>query len=162
METNPTLTFRPKNLKELRLKLNIPSLLFVLMGIGITIDGDWRGLIVVTLFSAPLIIKLALLLPNLSYIHLSGEGIKISTVFTKRFIKWYEVEKFACDPSNWSEMILIKYSAGHTGNKAIKNLGKAGSWELDSVYSLGHSPTEMVRTLNEWKAKYSATKKYIN
>ena len=120
-----------------------------------------RGELVVGWLSAGFFglgIPLALisLLPGSSYLQLTPNGIEVSSLYRKWFVKWTDVQEFAPIRIATREMVGWNYSPSYTGQR-LGRMAARGIAGIEAALpdTYGQSADALATLLNQWRTRYA-------
>lgn len=127
------LVLRPK--KSATILILLISLLFVAVGLGMGVSGDWIGYFCAAFFALGIPVFTCRLLPDKFYLLIGSDGFTVCNFRQKYFVPWSVVDKFVViniNPIGTSKLKRVGYNLS----------GLYGTSSLDLEMSKSFAPTE--------------------
>jgi hypothetical protein len=94
--------------------------------------------------------------PNSTYLRLDHEGFEMGSFVKKTRIKWADVAAFELGSIRGAKMIAIIYAPHYEGQKIGRAVAENLSGIEGAIANSYNAPLdEVLRTLNEWRARHS-------
>ena len=169
---NDTITLRPRKLKIIGFLLI--SIAFVYGGFSFMDDKTLLKWSCIVFFSLGAIVFIIQLMPNSSYLKLTGDGFEMRNLYRSHYTKWDEIKSFRAGSISIptyiqfgiiytnKKMVFFDYEKNHKKHKIGKALSNAlfGSQAaLPDLY--GMKVDDLAKLMNEWKNKNSV-QHYVN
>ena len=131
---------------------------FVAMGIFLSKQEPLVGWAGVAIFGLGLPTSLLMLFSNKVYLRLSAQGFEIGSLFGTKLILWGEVERFYIGAVKGTKMIAIVYRPGYSEQQVLRTISSSLTGIESAIpNSYTASLEEILKTLNEWHARYART-----
>jgi hypothetical protein len=98
--------------------------------------------------------------PNSTYLRLDQEGFEMGSFVKKTRIKWTDVQRFELASISGAKMIAIVYAPHYEGQKIGRVIAGGLSGGMEGAISNSYNAplAEVLKTLNEWRARYGRTR----
>jgi len=138
----------------------VGSLIFVIGGCWMILEGEWMGWLSVGFFGVGTIIFLVQIVPSCSYLHLNQTGFTVCSLFCKHTYQWTDIKEFK----------MVNFNCGYSTKKlvgiefALQMKGKDNFLAKSSQFlaecdgclpdTYGYTPQGLSNLLNDWRLKY--------
>jgi hypothetical protein len=148
------LTFRASRSKAVLLLLG--SLAFVAIGYFLRAEKPFIAWACMIFFGLGIPLSLFMMFsPNSIYLRLDQEGFEMGSFAKKTRIKWTDVAGFELASIRGAKMIAIIYAPHYEGQKIGRAVAENLSGMEGAIANSYNAPlTEVLKTLNEWRAKH--------
>jgi hypothetical protein len=137
----------------------LASLAFVAIGYFMRLEQPFIGWACMIFFGLGIPVGLIMLFsPNSMYLRLDTEGFEMGSFVKKTRIKWTDVAGFELASIRGAKMIAIIYAPHYEGQKMGRAVAENLSGMEGAIANSYNAPLdEVLKTLNEWQARYKRT-----
>jgi hypothetical protein len=132
------------------------SAAFVALGLFLSSRKPIIGWACVAFFSLGIPASLFMLLPGRMYLRLSAHGFEMVSPFSKKLVRWSDVERFYVGAVRGTKPIAIVYRPGYTEQQALRRVSKSMAGmegAIPNTYAV--SREELLKVLNDWHTRYA-------
>jgi hypothetical protein len=133
------LTLRPNRLKFFALAMG--SLIFLLIGIWMIVDGEWKGWFVTIFALVCLAVFIVAMLPGATYLALDDVGFTVCSLHRVRRYRWIDVGEFVAVKLTHNKMVMFNFSPSFAHLSTIRKVNASFSGfeaGLPDNYGLSH------------------------
>lgn len=149
------LTLYPSRRKWLL--VTIIGLVFVAAGILIVADGDAGGWLAIGFFGLVALVGIVSMLPSASYLRLTPEGLRVSSLYRSYCVPWQSITGFGQTSMHHNTFVSYHIAAearaehktGHDIARALSGYDAA----LPDTY--GKHAEDLIELLEQWRTRYS-------
>jgi hypothetical protein len=130
-------------------------LLFTVMGVWLGLGGDRIGWACAVVFGLGILISVASMLPNASYLWLTDEGFTMRTLYRTHTFRWQDVTGFGVGWVLTNKMVMFNFEPEYRRTPRLRslNVGLVG-YEAGLPDNYGMTHEALADLLNEYKAAY--------
>ena len=135
------------------------AIAFVVIGYFMRLEKPFIGWACMIFFGLGIPVGLIMLFsPNSTYLRLDPEGFEMGSFVKKSRTKWTDVAGFELASIRGAKMIAIIYAPHYEGQKIGRAVSENLSGMEAAIGNAYNAPlAEVLKTLNEWRARYSRT-----
>jgi len=142
----------------------LACIVFVVIGYFMRLEKPFIGWACMIFFGLGIPVGLMMLFsPNSTYLRLDTEGFEMGSFVKKNRIKWSDVAGFELASIRGAKMIAIIYAPHYEGQKIGRAVAENLSGMEGAIPNSYNAPLdEVLKTLNEWQARYGARRQSYN
>jgi hypothetical protein len=131
------------------------SLIFVAIGYRMAAEEPLMGWLCVGFFALGIPASIMMMTSKSMYLRLDREGFDMVSPLKRVRVKWTDVDGFAMGDIEGAKMIQIAY-ASHYSEQKLGRMVAAGLSGMEGAIpnSYNASLAEILKTLNEWRARF--------
>ena len=132
------------------------AIVFVAIGYFMRAEEPFMGWACMIFFGLGIPVGLIMLFsPNSTYLRLDPEGFEMGSFVKKTRMKWTDVAGFELASIRGAKMIAIVYAPHYEGQKIGRAVAENLSGMEGAIPNSYNAPlAEVLKTLNEWRARY--------
>jgi len=135
------------------------TLVFVVGGIWMILDGEKMGWFVAIFFGLGGLVFLINLLPQASYLKLNEEGFETCSMFRKHKYNWSDVGGFGVGSISGNKMVMFNFSQEYKKAKNARKLSSALAGAEGALHdTFGLKAEELAGLMNEYKYFYNSNR----
>jgi hypothetical protein len=147
------LTLRPNRLKFFALATG--SLVFLLIGIWMIKDGEWKGWFVAIFAVVCLVVFIKAMLPGATYLALDNIGFTVCSLHRIRRYRWSEVGEFVAVKLTYNKMVMFNFSPTFDRLSNIRKVNASMSgFEAGLPDSYGLSHEKLAALMNAYATAF--------
>ena len=142
----------------------LACIIFVVIGYFMRLEKPFIGWACMIFFGLGIPVGLIMLFsPNSTYLRLDTDGFEMGSFVKKTRIKWTDVAGFELAAIRGAKMIAIIYAPHYEGQKMGRAVAENLSGMEGAIPNSYNAPLdEVLKTLNEWQARYGARLRSYN
>jgi hypothetical protein len=144
---------RPSRLKFFALATG--SLIFLLIGIWMIVDGEWKGWFVTIFALVCLAVFIVAMLPGATYLALDDVGFTVCSLHRLRRYRWIDVGEFVAVQLTYNKMVMFNFSPTFDRLSTIRKVNASFSGfeaGLPDNYGLPHE--KLAALMNAYAAAF--------